>query len=95
MGTYYSSEKIIYGENGITLTVDVPGFTKQTIDLKVEDGILSLKGDNEGRKLSKQWRINDREKFDMENISASVKDGVLTVVLPLSESGKPIKIKVE
>ena len=83
-------------DDGITLTMETPGYNKNLIDVMVEDKTLIIEGksntsDMDGFK--EQFTIND--KFDGEGVKASIVDGVLTISLPYKAETKPRKVKVK
>ena len=93
------------------LTADIPGLSKSNIDLLVEDNMLKISGirdtnnENDNGKYHYKERTNGTfhrsfklpSTVDEENISASFRNGILTVVLPKTEEVQPkqrsIKIK--
>ena len=83
-------------DDGITLTMETPGYNKNLIDVMVEDKTLIIEGksntsDMDGFK--ERFTIND--KFDGEGVKASIVDGVLTISLPYKAETKPRKVKVK
>ena len=83
-------------DDGITLTMETPGYNKNLIDVMVEDKTLIIEGksntsDTDGFK--ERFIIND--KFDGEGVKASIVDGVLTISLPYKAETKPRKVKVK
>ena len=93
------------------LTADIPGLSKSDIDLLVEDNMLKISGsrdtNNENDNVEYHYKERTNGTFhrsfklpstvDEENISASFRNGILTVVLPKTEEVQPkqrsIKIK--
>ena len=83
-------------DDGITLTMETPGYNKNLIDVMVEDKTLIIEGksntsDTDGFK--ERFIIND--KFDGDGVEASIVDGVLTISLPYKAETKPRKVKVK
>jgi HSP20 family protein len=76
----------------LTMEFDVPGLSKKDINVKVEDTVLSIEGDNENRTFNKRYNI--QEDWDVSKTSAAVKDGVLTVSIPKVEEKKAKVIEV-
>ncbi len=95
-------------ENDIVLHADVPGVEEKDLDIKVEDGTLTLKGERKFEQAKKDegyHRIERSfgsfvrcfslpESVDPEKAEAQYKNGVLTVTLPKKEVAKPRNIKV-
>ena len=94
---HYSSDyKTESDEDGVTLTMNVPGYNKKLIDVSVSGDYLTIEGqsnsgDTDGFK--KVFTINDT--LDADGIEASVVDGVLTLSVPYLEEIKPKKVKVK
>ena len=91
-----SNYKTDSDEDGITLTMNVPGYNKKLIDVIVSGDKLSIEGkshsgDTDG--FVHNFTINDN--LDSEEIDATVIDGVLTVSIPYAEAVKPRKIEVK
>jgi HSP20 family protein len=97
-------------ERGDELLVkaDVPGAAKDQIDIRFEDGNLTIhakvepRQTGQGRSLLREYGTGDyfrtfqvSESIDPGKISADYADGVLTLHLPKAESLKPRKIAVQ
>ena len=95
-------------ENEITLIADVPGVDQKDLEIKIEDGTLTLKGERkfEEEKQGEGYHRIERgygsfvrcfsipDSVDPEKVKASYKNGVLTVHLPKKEVAKPRTVKV-
>src|SRR5258708_7957216 len=96
-------------DNAYEVTADMPGFEEKSIEVQVEDGSLSIKGERKWEKEEKKkdYYVSEREfgsfersfplpeGVDTDKIEASLKNGVLTVTLPkTAEAQKPAK-KIE
>jgi HSP20 family molecular chaperone IbpA len=91
-----SNYKTDSDEDGLTLTMDVPGYNKKLIDVTVSGDKLSIEGkahsgDTDG--FVHNFTISDN--LDSDGIDATVIDGVLTVSVPYAEAVKPRKIEVK
>ena len=83
-------------DNGVILTMNVPGYNKKLIDVSVSGDKLTIEGkansgDSSG--FNHTFTINDN--LDSDGIDATVVDGVLTVSIPYAEAVKPRKIEVK
>lgn len=89
------------------LTADLPGADPGSIDIDVDGQLLTIRAQRttastEGVKWLSQERpagsylrqFSVGEGIDAEKITASYDNGVLSVVLPVSERAKPRKIEV-
>jgi HSP20 family protein len=100
---------ILETENELVLKADLPEVKQEQIDIRVEDGTLTLRGerkfeavqDEKGyHRIERSYGAFSRsftlpDTVDPEGVRASFKDGVLTVNLPKKEASKPRQIKVE
>ena len=91
-----SDHNIETGDDGVTLTINVPGYIDTLIDVSVTGAKLTIEGkahtgSTEG--FNHAFTINDN--LDADGIEATVIDGVLTVSIPYAEEVKPRKIKVK
>jgi len=83
-------------DDGVTLTINVPGYNDKLIDVSVSGDKLTIEGKShtgstEG--FNHVFTINDN--LDADEIDATVIDGVLTVSIPYAEAVKPRKIEVK
>ncbi len=95
-------------DNRFLLIADIPGVDPKDIEIHMEKGILTLKGERESEKKTERegYKRIEREhgifyrRFTMpdgvnpEGIEANSKNGVLTVVIPKSEAVQPRRIEV-
>tara|TARA_R100000008_G_C3540381_1_gene144435 strand:- start:113 stop:475 length:363 start_codon:yes stop_codon:yes gene_type:complete len=88
--------KIETDDDGVTLTMNVPGYNKKLIDISVDGDILVIEGKaNSGDTGGFSKRFDMNYSFDVESIQATVVDGVLTLTIPYLEEVKPKKVKVK
>jgi HSP20 family protein len=96
---------IFEDDNNIVLLADMPGVSKDNVDIRVEDGRLSIQGkvskEAPGEYVLSEYSIGDyfsnfalSTTIDQSGIQASMKNGVLRVVLPKSDKLKPKKIAI-
>ena len=98
---------IIETEDELLLYGDFPGVSPENLDIRFENDRLVIQGKVELRHeewepLLSEYGIGDYyrefqvfEEVDAEKISADLKNGVLCVHLPKSESVKPHRIEVK
>ena len=90
------------------LHADIPGVKPEDIDVSMEDGVITIKGEkkNEATTEKEGYKRVERsygtfyrrfslpDTADSEAISAKSKDGVLEIIIPKREAVKPKKIAV-
>lgn len=107
-GSYPTVDIFKQGEDYI-LKSELPGISKDDIDITIQDNMVTLKG---SKKVEKEVREEDYyhcervfgsfqrsfelpSTIDRKKVKASFKDGVLEVTLPLAEEAKPKQIKID
>lgn len=99
---------VVEDENGFTVNAELPGLTKEDVNVNVEDGVLTFSGERKfpyGEnsdgcrrvernygKFERSFRLSDA--INPEGITATMDNGVLTVHLPVREESKPRQIAV-
>jgi len=92
-------------EDALVVVVDLPGVGKNGVDIRVEDGLLSIKGQADYKPPAntlmeefnlqgyfRQFQLSDE--IDQKKISGELKNGVLTLRLVKAEKSKPKQIPV-
>jgi HSP20 family protein len=90
------------------LSADLPGVDPGSIDLDVDGQLLTIRAERTMRsEENTQWLVRERpsgsflrqialgDGLDTGSISAHYENGVLSVVIPVSEQAKPRKIEVQ
>ena len=99
---------VFENENEVVLKADLPDVDQKDIEVKLENGTLTLKGERKFEKTEDQkgYRRLERsygnfvryftvpETVNPESVKAEYKNGVLTVRLPKKEAAKPKTIQV-
>ena len=97
------------GEHELVLKAELPEMTREDIDVTVEKGTLTIKGqkklasdvkEEHFHRIERRYGAFSRsfalpETVDAGKVSADYKNGVLTVRLPLREEARPRQIKVD
>ena len=92
----------------VTVVANVPGFTRDQIEIEVHDGVLSINAKREEEKEEKTAEYHRRERYSGSlsrrvalpaqvveaNAKAELRDGVLTLRLPKSQQNAPRKISI-
>jgi HSP20 family protein len=103
------SVDILETQNDLVLKADVPGIEQKDIDIQIENGTLTLKGERKFEKQEDNKGFHRMERsygsfvryftlpdtVDTEHVKADYQNGVLTITLPKKEIAKPKAIKVQ
>lgn len=105
---YRPAIDIIETPEDFRLIADMPGATAEDLEIELDRGQLSIIGrvkprqDEQTRWLMREYGVGDFRRvlstgqgLNTENITAELKDGVLTIRLPKSERLKPRQIQVQ
>jgi HSP20 family protein len=98
----------VYQNNDdVVAMIELPGMKKEEIEISLHDGMLTISGERksetqQGDKAERSERIVGKfrrsvtlpTRIDANKVSASYKDGILTVTLPKAEEAKPKQIQV-
>jgi len=96
---------ILENKEALILVADMPGVSKDGVEIHIEDNQLGIRGqivaENLGGPLIEEYPTGDYMRtftlsnlIDQSKIEASMKNGVLRVVLPKAEAAKPRKITI-
>ena len=97
------------GDHELVLKAELPDMSREHIDLTVDKGTLTIKGEKHFNQNVREEQFHRIERsygsfsrsfslpptVDTAKVAADYKNGVLTVTLPLREEAKPRQIKVE
>ena len=99
---------IAEGENEVTVFMDVPGVDRQSIDVQLTGETLSVRGERKFQRQEGQNLLHVERPYGQfvrsftigvpvqtDQVQASYRDGVLTIVLPKAEAVKPRKIAIQ
>lgn len=95
-------------DDGLVLQADVPGVSADGLDVQVESNVLTISARTtqlapaQSTLVHQEYAVGDYERsfilsgeIDRDRIVADLRDGVLTLTLPKSESVLPRKIAVK
>ena len=99
---------IFEDQAGITLRADMPGVSRDSLDIRIDRDTLSIQGDasistpenmeavhGEVRSTRYQRSFSLSGELDTDNVEANLKDGVLTLHIPRREEHRPRRIEVQ
>jgi HSP20 family protein len=108
-GTWMPPVDIVEGKDKIQLKVELPGFKEDQVNLTVEDGLLTIRGERKFNRESKEENYHRIERsygsfvrsFTLPNsveqnrIQATFSDGMLNIDMPKREETKPKQIQIK
>jgi HSP20 family protein len=93
--------------DNVIAVIELPGMRKEDIEISLHDGMLTISGERraetqEGDKAERSERyvgkfhrsITLPAQVNADKVTATYKDGILTVTLPKAEEAKPKQIQV-
>jgi HSP20 family protein len=105
--TFLPVTDIFETPEALTVVLEMPGVDRNSIEANVEDDVVTIEGRIDFSKYegmqpvyteynvghyARSFEISN--KIDQSKISAQMRDGVVTIVLPKAEQAKPRKIQV-
>jgi HSP20 family protein len=108
LGTWIPPVDIVEEKDRILMTAELPGFQEKDIEVQMEGGVLTLRGERksesekEGRTFHRMERSYGQfvrsftlpSNVDRENIKANFSNGLLQIEMPKREEAKPRQIKI-
>jgi HSP20 family protein len=93
-------------QDGLILLADLPGVSKENLEVHVDDETLTIQGKAQhkipGQPIYREYELSNffrqfevGDQIDTENIKAELKYGVLKLDLPIAQSAKPKKVDVK
>ena len=107
-GAWVPPVDITEDKDKITLTAELPGFTEDQVNIQMEGGVLTIRGERkfEEEKNGRNFHRVERSygqfvrsftlpnNVDRENIHATFRNGLLEVDMPKREDARPRQIKI-
>ena len=107
-GGWSPAMDVLQDKENVYVQAELPGMKKEQIDIRFQDGILTLCGERKAESSSGEGESFHSERFfgkfhrtismpakvNAEAISATYKDGILTVTLPKAAEAKARQIDV-
>ena len=99
---------VIEDASGITLTADLPGVSRETLNLRVEADTLTIEGEMALKvpddmqpshaevQIPRYRRVFTLSKeLDPDQVTAELRDGVLKLRIPKAEHAQPRKVEIK
>ena len=100
----YPKVNVYEYDDKIGIVAEIPGLDKKNVSVEVEDQVLTISGDKHGlqddggkcitrelKQSSFKRSFNLGDHLDGDAVSASFKDGLLSIAIPKKEPEKPKK----
>lgn len=106
-GGGWPSVEISDNESAIRVTAEMPGLDDKDIELSLEDGVLTLKGEKRSETEDRDKKFSERfygsferriplgAEIEEDSVTADFKNGVLTVTLPKTERAQTKAKRIE
>jgi HSP20 family protein len=108
LGAWIPPVDIVEEKDRILLTAELPGFQENDVEVQMEGGVLTIRGERksesekEGRTFHRMERSYGQfvrsftlpNNVDRDNIKAKFNNGLLEIELPKREEAKPRQIKI-
>jgi len=102
------SVDIYEDEHQLVLMAEVPGISEKDVEVKIEDNLLSIRGERKMEKETKEENYHRIERaygtflrsftlpnyIDQDKIRAEHENGVLKITMPKKAELKPRKVKI-
>jgi HSP20 family protein len=98
---------LFQNNDSIVAVVELPGMRKEEIEISLQDGTLTISGERKDERTDENGATRTERstgkfrrsitlptRVDVNNVSATYKDGILTVTLPKAEEAKPKQIQI-
>jgi HSP20 family protein len=109
MGNFIPPVDVYEDEHQLVLKLEVPGIKQEDLDVRMENQMLTVKGERKFESDQKEENFHRIERrygsftrsftlpqtVDTATPKASYEHGVLTISLPKKEAAKPKQVKVE
>jgi HSP20 family protein len=96
-----------HNSENIVAVVELPGLQKEDIEISLHDGALIISGERKDESTQENGATRTERstgkfrrtvtlptRVDAKQVSATYKDGILTVTLPKAEEAKPKQIQI-
>ena len=108
-GTWAPPVDIFERQDYLVIRAEVPGVQKEDMDVRIENGVLTLHGERKQETEVQEENAHRMERVygaftrsfslpttvDAAKVAATYKDGVLEVTVPKAESAKPKKVEIQ
>jgi len=108
-GEWWPAVELVEADGEFVLTAEIPGMSKEDVDISVEDNVLTLKGEKKFEHEEERDRMHVRERrygtfqrsfalprnVQAGKIKAEYKDGVVELHMPKAPEAQGRKIQIQ
>jgi HSP20 family protein len=108
-GDWMPTMDIKENKDSYMIKAELPGVDKENVNVSIEDGVLTIKGEKKVEKEEKDDKTHRVEcsygsfmrsftlpgKVKVDQVDASYKDGILKLRIPKSEESKPKQVDIK
>ena len=108
-GSWAPPVDIFEKNDHLVIRAEIPGVKKDDMDVRIENGVLTLHGERKNETEVKEANAYRMERIygtftrsfslpttvDATKVAATYKDGVLEVTVPKAETAKPKKVNIQ
>ena len=108
-GEWFPAVELVEAEGEFVLSAEIPGMTKENVDISVEDNVLTFKGEKKYEHEEEKERMHIRERrygtfersftlprnVEAGKIKAEYKDGVVEIHMPKAPEAQGRKIAIK
>lgn len=105
----YPAVEVKEDDKNYYLEAETPGLTEKELEVAIEDGILTLKGERKTETEKKEGKVHRTERYygyfsrsfgipedvKAEKVTAFYENGVLKLTLPKGEEAKPKRVEIK
>lgn len=109
LGGWLPAVDLYESKDNVIVRAEMPGMKKEEIEINLHEGVLTISGERKADETHKDAEVCRSERFlgrfqrtialpgsvQADKVTASYKDGILTVTLPKTEESKPRQIEVK
>jgi len=109
IGAWMPAVDVLETKDGLQITAELPGIDPKDVDVTIENGVLTIRGERNFEKAAEGETYHRVERvygtfersftlpssLNAEKIEARFKNGVLTLTIPKREEAKPKPIKIQ
>lgn len=108
-GGFFPAVDVIDRSSEIEIKADLPGFSKDDVDITIDNNILSIRGEKKQETAAKEGDVIRSERYagifqraftlpasiDPQKVRATFNNGVLELVIAKREEAKPRQVKID